>query len=211
MVLDKDFCIVNTEYAMKRVLAQGFTLIELLIVIAVLGILAVAVLSAINPIEQINRSRDTGSRSDAEQLLGGIDRFYATSGYYPWRSSSTAGADARTLLRLIAITTWQDDLLVNVLDKLAGTAVGSTAELKSSFTSRITAAGYNFLYVYNKGASGDSTYICFNGKSKAFQSEASKRCAGTVGSLPPDLVGIALTICNVTVDGVAAQYLSCLP
>ncbi|PJA42861.1 prepilin-type cleavage/methylation domain-containing protein, partial [Candidatus Woesebacteria bacterium CG_4_9_14_3_um_filter_39_10] len=70
-----------------RQTAKGFTLIELLIVIAVLGILAVAVLSAINPIEQINRSRDTGSRSDAEQLLGGVDRYYATNGYYPWVSS----------------------------------------------------------------------------------------------------------------------------
>src|SRR3972149_6448515 len=62
----------------------GFTMIELLIVIAILGILAVAVLASINPIEQINRGRDTGSRSDAEQLISAIDRFYAAKGYYPW-------------------------------------------------------------------------------------------------------------------------------
>ena len=59
---------------------MAFTMIELLIVIAILGILAVAVLAAINPIEQINRGRDTGSRSDAEQLLSAIDRFYAYKG-----------------------------------------------------------------------------------------------------------------------------------
>ena len=63
---------------------MAFTMIELLIVIAILGILAVAVLAAINPVEQINRGRDTGSRSDAEQLLSAIDRFYAYKGYYPW-------------------------------------------------------------------------------------------------------------------------------
>ena len=34
-------------------LRKGFTLIELLIVISILGILAVAVLSAINPVEQL--------------------------------------------------------------------------------------------------------------------------------------------------------------
>ena len=61
--------------AKLRASQKGFTMIELLIVIAILGILAVAVLAAINPIEQINRGRDTGTRSDAEQLLGAIDRF----------------------------------------------------------------------------------------------------------------------------------------
>ena len=69
---------------------KGFTLIELLIVITLLGILAVAVLSAINPIEQINRSRDTSSKSDAEQLINAIDRYYASKGYYPWTSGGVA-------------------------------------------------------------------------------------------------------------------------
>ena len=69
--------------------AAGFTMIELLIVISILGILAVAVLSAINPVEQINRGRDTGSRSDAEQLLSAMDRFNAFQGYYPWVTNPT--------------------------------------------------------------------------------------------------------------------------
>ena len=47
----------------------GFTMIELLVVISVIGILATAVLSSINPIEQINKGRDTRTRSDAAQLI----------------------------------------------------------------------------------------------------------------------------------------------
>lgn len=71
---------------MRKLHSQlGFTMIELLIVITILGILAVAVLSAINPIEQINRGRDTGSQSDAEQLLSAMDRYNAFQGYYPWQ------------------------------------------------------------------------------------------------------------------------------
>ena len=73
-----------------RAVQSGFTMIELLVVIAILGILAVAVLSAINPIEQINRGRDTGSRSDAEQLLSAIDRYNAFNGYFPWVTSQAA-------------------------------------------------------------------------------------------------------------------------
>lgn len=198
----------------KKILKEGgtgFTMIELLIVIAVLGVLAVAVLSAINPIEQINRGKDTGSRSDAEQLLSAVDRYYTTKGYYPWRSSPTLGADAQAWLRIIAFATWQDDLAVSVLSKLDGTAVGAagTAELKASFTGRISGAGYNYMYVYNGGVQGNSTYVCFNGKSKSFQSEASERCAGTKGSIPADLV--VANVCNVVVDGVAGQYMTCLP
>ncbi len=186
-------------------------MVELLIVIAVLGVLAVAVLSAINPIEQINRGRDTGSRSDAEQLLSAIDRYYTSMGYYPWRSSATTGTDALPLTRINTLAAWQDDAGTNVIEKLSGTAVGSagTAEVKASFVSRITGTGYNYLFVYNGGLQGNSTYVCFNGKSSAFQTEASGRCAGTSGSIPDDLP--SASVCDITVDGVAGQYLTCLP
>ena len=74
---------------MKRILAQlGFTMIELLVVIAVIGVLAVAVLSSINPIEQINKGRDTGHRSDAAQLINAIDRYYAIHEIYPWNDAT---------------------------------------------------------------------------------------------------------------------------
>ena len=63
---------------------KGFTLVELLIVIALIGVLAVAVLAAINPLEQLNRARDTGMESDASQLLAAIDRYYATQEKFPW-------------------------------------------------------------------------------------------------------------------------------
>lgn len=156
----------------------GFTLIELLIVIAVLGILAIAVLSAINPIEQINRSRDTGGRSDAEQLIGGIDRSYATLGYYVWKTSPILPAVSDETLWGKVDATWTDGTTA-VLTKLSAAGTG---ELKASFTTRITASGYNTLYKYNKGAQGDSTYICFLPKSSAFQTEAGARCGATLPS-----------------------------
>ncbi len=67
---------------------KGFTLVELLIVIALIGVLAVAVLSAINPLEQINRARDTGYKNDIEQLLSAIDRYYTTQQKMPWATES---------------------------------------------------------------------------------------------------------------------------
>ncbi|OGM20787.1 hypothetical protein A2771_03055 [Candidatus Woesebacteria bacterium RIFCSPHIGHO2_01_FULL_38_26b] len=59
-----------TAYIKKSLPAvrQGFTLIELLIVIAILGILAVVILVAINPQEQLARTRDAGRISSVTQL-----------------------------------------------------------------------------------------------------------------------------------------------
>lgn len=65
---------------------KGFTLIELLVVITLIGILAVAVLSAINPIEQINKARDAGKRADASQLISALDRYFASNLKFPWNN-----------------------------------------------------------------------------------------------------------------------------
>jgi len=53
---------------------QGFTLIELLIVIALLGALAVGLLAALDPFEQLKKGDDTGVRNTVSELLGSIVR-----------------------------------------------------------------------------------------------------------------------------------------
>ena len=83
------------KLSLKMSSRAGFTMIELLVVISVIGILAVAVLSSINPIEQINKGRDTRTRSDAAQLINAADRYFAIHEIYPWNvttASYTAGS-----------------------------------------------------------------------------------------------------------------------
>lgn len=200
----------------------GFTMIELLIVIAILGILAVAVLAAINPIEQINRGRDTGSRSDSEQLLSAIDRFYAYKGYYPWVTNPNdtdtlawrgVAGDTDISLESGSILAWADNATPTpcyVLDKIAdgneAETCDGTNEVKRSFVDKITKDDYNHLYVYYNGNPGSSLYVCFKPQSGAMQEDAASRCVDTSGSgLPDDLVGAATTICA---DG--EEYI-CLP
>ncbi len=68
----------------NKELQKGFTLIELLIVIAVLGILAAAVLVAINPLEQFARGRDAGRKSTIDQVGHAIQNYYtAQNGQFP--------------------------------------------------------------------------------------------------------------------------------
>ena len=61
---------------------KGFTLIELLIVIAILGVLAVVVLVAINPQEQLARTRDAGRTSSVTQIGHALQAYATVRGEY---------------------------------------------------------------------------------------------------------------------------------
>src|SRR3990167_9589985 len=70
--------------AQKRIF-KGFTLIELLIVIAILGILAAAVLVAINPGKRTRQAQDAKRKNDVGALATELQGFYTSpgAGSYP--------------------------------------------------------------------------------------------------------------------------------
>jgi prepilin-type N-terminal cleavage/methylation domain-containing protein len=86
----------------------GFTLIELLIVMAILGVLAVVVLVAINPVQQLARTRDTGRKSSVTQLGHALEAYYtARNGQYVsastlWINTLTTSGELSTVPSLIA-------------------------------------------------------------------------------------------------------------
>ena len=193
---------------MKKI--KGFTMIELLIVIAVLGILAIAVLSAINPIEQINRGRDTGSRSDSEQLLSAIERYDAAQTLWPWQDSTGDSASLAWGKVTPSYPTGTNCTMVQNLgkDETNPTCPG-TDELKAAYIERITAENSNDLYIEYGGTPGDSVYICFNPRSGSFAKEADDRCGGT---LPTDFPATACGSCPVdSLGGGANANCICLP
>lgn len=65
-------------FMMKR---SGFTLIEIIIVVAILGILAIGLLTALNPIEQISRAIDTTSQTLAREFMSAAGQFQTNKGY----------------------------------------------------------------------------------------------------------------------------------
>ena len=61
-----------------RLLKRGFTLVELLVVIAIIGVLAVVVLVAINPVQQLARTRDAGRKSAITQIGHAMEAYSTT-------------------------------------------------------------------------------------------------------------------------------------
>lgn len=191
---------LGRELAKTLRASRGFTMIELLVVIAVIGVLAVAVLSSINPIEQINKGRDTRTRSDAAQMINATDRFFAVHEIYPWNDAtynSNIAADgidqdafpganagggtnctATGIGFCIVDGTAAND---SWLDALTG-----TAEVKQGYVNRVRAVSTpNELNVFKAAGINQTTYVCFIPSSQAFQTEALDRCVTESALLPP--------------------------
>lgn len=138
----------------------GFTMVELLVVISIIGILATAVLAALNPLEQIRKGRDTSRKADAQTLLGAIDRYQATFGCYPWQRTTgtcvtTTGLTADTVTGTRLTGTGASADLAELMAK---------EELKSQFSTRNTIANEE-LYLSVDGLGQAS--ICFEPESKS--------------------------------------------
>ena len=131
----------------------GFTLIELLIVIAILGILAAAVLVAVNPGKLTRQARDAARKNDIGSLATELQAYYTApgQGVYP---TSLGVLTAQGYLKVMPVDPtggaytyatgagWSEVSLYDVLEEPTG-AVGSLFCFKttSGVAFETTAAG----------------------------------------------------------------------
>lgn len=138
---------------------KGFTLIELLIVVVVLGILAVAILSAINPIEQIAKARDSSKKSDSSEMLNALERYYTTFQEYPWGVTDISAGVLAT------------DVSLNLSELV------TKKEVKSEFLQRTNLGS---MYV-SEDADG-LVHVCFLPEAATFQAQAEAKPKNKVGA-----------------------------
>lgn len=154
---------------------KGFTLVELLIVIGLLGAIALIVISAINPIEQSNRARDTKYKADAGQLIGAIDRYFVTQNQFPWTTFDSVTYPSADTAVSFASATLQMYGLCGATCTVDGLLIANN-ELKTEFRSRDFVKGTptvpNQIWIGKELGSSSSTYACFVPLSKSIRDKA---------------------------------------
>ncbi|MCL4374995.1 prepilin-type N-terminal cleavage/methylation domain-containing protein [Patescibacteria group bacterium] len=142
---------------------KGFTLIELLIVIALLGALAVGLLAALDPFEQLKKGTDTGTRNTVSEIHGAVVRYFAIKNNMPWCPSGTGGAGCTASFATANLN--------QAPMSTAITEIVQTGELKSDFTSL---ASSNLDKIFVSGDL-DTVTVCFKPLSKSFQKDSNTK------------------------------------
>lgn len=171
----------------------AFTMIELLVVIAVIGVLAVAVLSSLNPIEQINKGRDTRKESDAAQLISAVDRYYALQELYPWNVTGATNPEDLFERGTGDDFTWADELV-------------TAEEVKDGYVNRIQSE--DSMFVFKDAGANENSFVCFVPSSQAFKTRAARECAA---DLTHRLTISGTTTCTSTDGTVNDTNMICLP
>ena len=148
---------------MKKI-KKGFTLIELLIVIALLGALAVALLAALDPLEQIKKGTDTGVRNTVTEIQSSFIRYAAINGatlpsttFIPWGSLG------------YNVTSAASAAIQKAID---------AGELKSDFFS-LSQNQLSSIYMI---ADAQKIYACFAPTAKSFKTDANTKFMPIAGA-----------------------------
>lgn len=155
-------------------LKKGFTLVELLIVIAVLGTLAAVVLVALNPLEQLAKTRDGGRQTTIAQLGHDLEAYAVNnSGVYvaenaTWITSLVTAGELSTAPSSVAYGTGASACTTNAQNAYcydATTALGGApmvvfARLEAKANTSRCAAGTPNAYIVYSSADGRAGVVC---------------------------------------------------
>lgn len=192
----------------------GFTLVELLIVIGLLGVIAVIVIAAINPIEQANRARDTKFKADSAQLISAIDRYFVSQTEFPW---VTAGLVSNSNASFGFVTAGDEGVGLCGSDCSTDGVLISNNELKTEFRNRdfVEDAGAGDpekeIFIGKAIGSSGSIYSCFiplsrSNRQKAIAEEDVYTLNAANGTRS------ATSICDADgADWIASQCMVCVP
>lgn len=133
------------------------------------------VISAINPIEQSNRARDTRYKADAGQLISAIDRYFVTQSNFPWTTFDGVTYPSADTAVVFASVTAQLYGLCGASCAADGLLITNN-ELKTEFRSRdFVKTGVtvpNQIWIGKALGSSSSNYACFVPLSKSIRDKA---------------------------------------
>lgn len=155
--------------------ATGFTLIELLIVIALLGVLAVGLLAALDPFEQLKKGTDSGVRNSAAELQSGMVRYYAIKNYMPWCTTADCDAWRDSVTSQAPTAVLASDLSETIAE------IATTGELKSNFIELAGTGALAKIYLFGDNSTA-SVKVCYLPQSKSQQQDPNTIFSPTTGA-----------------------------
>lgn len=161
---------------MKKASLKGFTLIELLIVIALLGALAVGLLAALDPFEQLKKGTDTGIRNTVSEIHGAVIRYYAIKNYMPWCTDSDCTAfrdtgDDDSYTTPILGTAWSNTI----------TEIEAVGELKPNFSTIAGSGAMGKIKIFGVNATNPKIKVCYKPTAKSFINDPNTKYDPTDG------------------------------
>lgn len=153
-------------------LSRGFTLFEILIVVVIIGLLAVGLIAAIDPIESIRKSSDTNIQVNAQNLQNAMSLYYAREGVMPWSASSPCDANGGT--SGTAPDGGDNSRVATAADTLnpCVTALITSGDLKASYLSSLSSNGMRLYMTGSTNVGYESRIsICFQPQSKQFKKQ----------------------------------------
>jgi len=164
---------------MKKI-TKGFTLIELLIVIALLGALAIALLAALDPLEQIKKGNDTGTRNTVAEIHGAMVRYSSLQGgQMPFSTTNNGGTLVFTAIGTVTDTP-QFSALQAVIDQ---------GELKSDFAA-LAGKQLDNIFITGINSSGNQVVnVCFAPTAKSFRADLNAKFNSTTDGSVTDASG----------------------
>ena len=155
-------------------LLKCFTLIELLIVIALLGALAVGLLAALDPFEQLKKGTDTGTRNTVSEIQGAVIRYYAIKNQMPWCADTNCSTYEDGLADTVTAVT------ANTMTNTIGNIV-TAGELKTDFITIAGTATLTKIVVFGSNTSA-TVQVCYKPTAKSFTNDPNTKFLPTTGA-----------------------------
>lgn len=153
---------------------RGFTLIELLIVIALLGALAVGLLAALDPFEQLKKGTDTGVRNTVSEMQGAIIRYYAIKNQMPWCADGDCATFEDGLTDVVTAAT--ANTMTDTIDNIV-----VSGELKTDFSTLAGTATLKKLIVFGSNSLA-TVEVCYLPTAKSFTNDPNTKFNPATGA-----------------------------
>jgi type II secretory pathway pseudopilin PulG len=153
---------------------KGFTLIEIIVACGILGLMAIGIISFLNPVEQINRSKDAVEIKNVRSVNDAVERYITRASVPPWCTQTCPPAPYGPVALNVATNNGSPSKLVYQVLKDSG-------EVSQNFIDQGLPKDFSKISLYS--ADSTSLTICFSPDSSSYKNSKSAIYINQTGAI----------------------------